>query len=319
VADARGRGFSGVAFGLAGLMAAATAVMGGAGAVPAAGAQTTAPPVVTGVVKVQSPIQEINSQYLKQAQAVCPVGKKVVGGGGWAFEVTTTSPERLALVRLEPTDDVDGNGGDGFIVGAAEVSPGVAGDWWVQAYALCADAASVPGWHISTVYGVSNSDTVQTKTALCNNQLTQRVIGAGARVRPPLGYDGEVVLQVAQPFDNGRGAMAQAHEDSNGYLGDHWLGVFAICMDTPAGYEVKTVRSTAIGSETVKTASVRCGGLKRNLSAGSTLPAGSPGELALQRVFPASTATNGTDVTGVETAPTSVTWDVTARAICVTR
>jgi hypothetical protein len=307
-----------VAFGLAGLMAVATALAGGVVAVPVAEAQA-APPVVTGVVKVQSPIQEINSQYAKSAQAKCPLGKKVVGGGGWAFEVTTTSPERLALVRLEPSDDVDGNGGDGFIVGAAEVAPGVAGDWWVQAYALCADAASVPGWHIVAVYGVSNSDTVQTKTALCNNPLTQRVIGAGARVRPPLGYEGEVVLQVAQPSDDGRVAMAQAHEDSNGYVGDHWLGVFAICMDTPAGYEVKTVRSTAVGSEDVKTASVRCGGLKRNLSAGSTLPAGSPGELALRQVFPASTATNGVDVTGVETAPTSVAWDVTARAICVTR
>ena len=312
MAGARRGRLVGVAIGLAGLIAAATAVTA-----PASGAQA-APPVVTGVVKVGAPIQ-VNSKSAKSTLAVCPYGTRVVGGGGWAYEVTTTAPERLALTRLQPIDDVDGNGGDGFVAAATEVAPGVTGDWWIDAYALCADAASLPGWHINAVFSASTSDTVQTEVAVCDDQVNQRVIGAGASVRPPLGADNEVMLQVAAPVDFGRVALARAHEDANGYVGDHWLGVYAICMDTPAGYELKTVRSAATGSESVKTASVRCGGLKRNLSAGAALPDPSPAQLVLQRVFPTSTATNGVDVTGLEAAPTSASWNVTAHAICVSR
>lgn len=259
----------------------------------------------------------VDSRPFKSAVATCNGNKKVVGGGGWAFSVSATDEERLALTQLEPKDDVDGRGTDGYIASAAETAPGLNGNWWVQAYALCADASSVHGWRIVPKYTPTLSLPVQRIAAGCDNSR-QRVLGTGARVESFV--KGEVVLQVARSDGRGGIARAQAHEDADGYSGTWWLGAFAICADTPRGYEVPPFApSPQRLSEATKEASVTCPGNKQLLSAGGAITNVAPGHVSLQMVFPSSILRppRSVRVIAVENTPTSLNWDfIVAAAIC---
>jgi hypothetical protein len=299
---------AGVALGSLLTVAASTA--------PPAGAQSA--PVVRGLVKVESQVHSDSSAY-KEEVATCPAGKKVVGGGGWTLVAGSADEERVALTRLEPSDDVDGTGADGYIAAAAETAPGVTGNWWVQAYALCADASSVLGWHINKAYSAVASDPKQQRSVGCDNS-GQRVLGTGARIRTdPIGQ-GEVVLQqVNASAPSGTHAWAQAQEDGTGYGGTWWLGVYAICADTPSGYEVVTGGSAEGQSETFKWAQARCSLGKQLLSAGAFTATNAPGNVSLQQVYPSSRLTQ-LEAYAVENTPTSLSWGVFyARGVCVDR
>ncbi len=296
-----------------GVLASLIGFGGAAEAQPNQTAVAAAAPVLTGVEKRQSTINEISSRSPKSAVAKCPAGKKVVGGGGWTMEETSTAPDRLTLTQLEPKDDVDGLGTDGYIASAAETSPGVSGNWWVQAYVFCADAISVSGWHINADFTDTTSDPRQQMAVGCDNPATQRVIGTGARIAVSAGFEGQVVLQVARASGPGDITRAQSHEDADGYTGTHWLGAYAICMNTPQGYSVATGESTERLSETHKIAFAGCGG-KQLLSAGAAITDVAPGNVSLQVVFPGSNV----EAFAVENTPTSLNWDfIIARGICV--
>ncbi|MEY9212338.1 hypothetical protein NI17_006115 [Thermobifida halotolerans] len=60
-------------------------LVGVSGPARAQSESTAAAPVVTGWEQVQSP-SETDSRFYKTAEAKCPSGKKVVGGGGWVVE-----------------------------------------------------------------------------------------------------------------------------------------------------------------------------------------------------------------------------------------
>ena len=92
-------------------------------------------PVVSGVERVLSVSLE-DSEPVKSAFAKCPDGKAVVGGGAAASTEFWCGSERLTLTWLQPTTNIDGHGGDAYVVSAAETSPGVSGDWGVAAYAI---------------------------------------------------------------------------------------------------------------------------------------------------------------------------------------
>lgn len=283
---------------------------------PPAGAQSA--PVVRGLVRVESRVRG-NSDAYKEEWATCPDGKKVVGGGGWTYVMESADEERVALTRLEPSDDVDGTGADGYIAAAAETAPGVSGNWWVQAYALCADASSVPGWNLKKAFSAVASDQKQQLFVGCDNN-GQRVLGTGARIRiDPIGQ-GEVVLQqVNASAPSGTQAWAQAQEDATGYSGTWWLGVYAICADTPSGYEVVTGGSIQGQSEPFKWAQARCSLGKQLLSAGAFTANNAPGNVSLQQVYPSSRLTK-LEAYAVENTPTSLSWGVFyARGICADR
>jgi hypothetical protein len=282
---------------------------------PSAGAQSA--PVVQGLVKVQSPANSSSSPY-KTEVATCPGGKKVVGGGGWTMTVDAAEEESVALTRLEPSDNVDGTGADGYIATAAETAPGVTGDWWVQAYALCAYAWSVPGWDINAAFTTTASDPKQGLSVGCDNS-GQKVIGTGARIGIHSLGQGQVVLQQAAALFTGLRARAQAQEDGTGYAGQWWLGAYAICANTPSGYEVVTGGSAATQSETFKSAQASCSLGNQLLSAGAFTPVDVPGNVSLQIVYPSSTLRR-LEARAVENTPTSLSWGVlSARGICVDR
>ncbi|GAA5122101.1 hypothetical protein [Haloechinothrix salitolerans] len=109
-----------------------------AGALGAVQLTTAAPAsAVTGLEKVFSPTPTADSQASKTATARCPSGKQVVGGGGWVHAVDRYAEDNLALTQLRPFESYR----DGYTVTGEEILY-TSGDWWVQAYAICADPMS---------------------------------------------------------------------------------------------------------------------------------------------------------------------------------
>lgn len=298
---------------LAGVTLGSLLTMGASTAAPA-GAQSA---TVQGLVKVQSQGVSSPDPY-KTEFATCPAGKKVVGGGGWTMTTNSADEESVTLTRLEPRDDVDGTGADGYIAAAAETAPGVIGDWWVQAYAVCADASSLVGWDINAGFSATASNPKQELSVGCDNS-GQKVLGTGARIGISSAGQGEVVLQQAAALFAGTRARAQAQEDSNGYAGQWWLGAYAICAYPPSGYEVVTGGSSEQLSETFKDAQATCSLGKRLLSAGAFVTNTAPPNVSLQQVYPTSSL-DQVYALAVENTATSTAWGVfSARGICVDR
>ncbi len=78
----------------------------------------------------------MQSGFFSVVTAKCPVGKKVIGGGGEAQPVSGGSYyDDLALVDSYPITDTS------WQAVASEVNP-TTGQWRVLAYAICADVAS---------------------------------------------------------------------------------------------------------------------------------------------------------------------------------
>src|SRR3712207_8281427 len=60
---------------------------------------------VNGLVKVPE-ASERNSISPKTVTAFCPVGKYVIGGGGWVRALTAADSNKVALTRLQPQHPV---------------------------------------------------------------------------------------------------------------------------------------------------------------------------------------------------------------------
>ena len=54
---------------------------------------------VTGVEKVTGEVSAVDSQQTHTSRAVCPTGKFVIGGGGWAFSVAASDSAKVTLVE----------------------------------------------------------------------------------------------------------------------------------------------------------------------------------------------------------------------------
>lgn len=266
---------------------------------------------VTGIEKVTSPVSSIDSQQTHTARAECPAGKSVIGGGGWAFAVAAADSAKVALVQMLP-DHRAGDARDSFVVTGSETTSAMTGDWWVQAYAICAADSGLSGYEVETNHGsaTSSPDGLE-RVAVCDSG--KRAIGGGARIVNP---GREVALRMARasgPGDIFRGA---AHEDANGYAGDWTLDVYAVCVHAPAGYQVVTTASAQSDSESEKFALARCPSGKRVHGAGAAVSNTAPGGVSLQVVYPSSSL-GQVEAFAVENTPVSQDWDlIVAQAIC---
>ena len=244
---------------------------------------------------------------------LCPPGKRVIGGGGWVQEIGPIT-RKPALTQLRPLEQYNGPR-DAYMVTAAETTPGTTGDWWVQAYAMCANP--LPGWHIVQATTTQSSQPMQATAAVCPSG--ERVIGTGARVSTSTGdnaYVGEVVLQVARPSGPGDIARAQAHEDANDFPLPWSVTAYAICVAPPPGYQIVFAESPARDSESTKLAFAPCPGGKRLHSSGAAITNVAPGNVSLQGIFPDLDG-GETQALAVENTPTNVDWDfIVATAIC---
>ncbi|MBE1484396.1 hypothetical protein [Plantactinospora soyae] len=274
------------------------------GAAPAA--------AVTGIEKVTSPLSSIDSQQTHTVRAECPAGKWVTGGGGWAFSVAAADSAKVTLVELRPEHRTDGTR-DGFVVTGSETTAAMTGDWWVQAYAICASPSGLAGYGLVTTRNPATSSPVELEArAGCG---TRRAIGGGARIVNP-GRD--VALQVARASGTGDIFRASAHEDADGYSGNWTVDAYAVCVNRPAGYQVVTTASTQGDSESEKIAFARCPAGTRVHGAGAAISDAAPGGVSLQVVYP-SNALDNVEAFAVENTPVSQDWDfIVAQAICAT-
>lgn len=293
-------------FALAGAAAMVLAAQVGiqlAGAAPAA--------AVSGIEKVTSPLSPIDSQPTHTARAECPVGKWVTGGGGWAFSVAAADSAKVTLVQLRPDHRTDGTR-DSFVVTGSETTASMTGDWWVQAYAICASPSGLSGYGLVATHNSPTSSPVKVEArAAC--ATGKRALGGGARIVSP-GRD--VALQVARASATGDIFRATAHEDANGYSGNWTLDAYAVCVNQPAGYQVVTTASTQSDSEAEKIAFARCPAGKRVHGAGAAITDTAPGGVSLQVVYP-SNALDEVEAFAVENTPVSQDWDfIVAQAIC---
>jgi hypothetical protein len=219
---------------------AALALAGGAQAI----LQTvTAGPAgaVPGLVRVSTGLSASDSQSPKPRTAVCPTGMKVLGGGA---RVVGPAAGVIRLTQLKPVSP-GGVLADRYDVVAEEPAGGVAGNWSVEGYALCAPAASVPG-HV-VVREESDSDSVTPKETAAVCPTGKRVIGTGAEV--VFGNFGAVGLTLSRasgPLDIAR---AGAAEDIGGQPGNWYVTAYAVCAN-PVG---ATVHGAVVsGSNTIQ-------------------------------------------------------------------
>ena len=281
---------------LAASLALATGALVGmqlAGAAPAG--------AVTGIHKVPGMVSPNDSKPAKTAPpALCPVGERVIGGGGWVFP-TAADADRVALTELQPVHPASGQ--DSYVVSAAEVTPNISSNWSVQAYAICASPVS----GLNIVSSVSNpfSET----DAFC--PVGQSVLGSGARVN---NAGNHTKLVSATPFLAGDRVRAAAADDGSAAVGQWTVTAYAVCAPTPAGYQVVFTPSATNQSEPEKVAVVSCpAGTRVHGAAAIIVPSG-PG-LALQVAYPFN-ALDKVEAFAVETQPSSGNWDVRAVAIC---
>jgi hypothetical protein len=145
------------------------------------------------------------------ATAVCPAGKKVVGGGG------STYKSRAVL------DTVTTNHGASWVVAESfrnEADPGNA-SVGVNAYAICINPVPGMQW-VSSSSGSVPGD----KLVSVNCPAGTKVHGALASL---VGADGQAHIDALVPYAALNGVLLNAREDATGHPGSWSASVHAIC------------------------------------------------------------------------------------------
>jgi hypothetical protein len=283
---------------LAGALAMAAAALVAvqlAGAAPAG--------AVTGIHKVTGLVSTNDSQPSKTVHVDCPVGERVIGGGGWVFPPAGADADKVGLTELRPVHPASGV--DSYVVTAQEITPNIATNWSVQSFVICASPVS----GLNIVSSVSNPFSEQ--DAFC--PAGQKVLGSGGRVDNAANH---VKLVEATPFLAGDRVRVAAFDTIPGSTAIWTVTAFAVCAPAPAGYQVVFAPSAATMSEPEKVAFVTCPAGTRVHGAAATTVGGTQG-LALQVVYPFN-ALDKVEAFAVETIPNSTNWDVRAVAICAT-
>jgi hypothetical protein len=261
--------------GLTRFAARGAAVAGALVAVQLAGAAPAG--AVPGIQKVTGPVSANDSKPSKTDHADCPVGTRVLGGGGWAFP-TTADIDKVGLTELRPVHPASGR--DSYVVTAQEITPNITTNWSVQAYAICASPVS----GLNIVSSVSNA--FDEGGVVC--PAGQKVLGSGGRVDNPANH---VKLQMETPLSSGVEVAVAATDSSLGVPTGEWtVTSFAVCAPAPPGYQLVFAPSMTTQSESEKPALVTCpAGTRVHGAAASTAAPpfiGGPVGVALQKAYP---------------------------------
>jgi hypothetical protein len=154
-----------------------------------------------------------DSQNTKGATASCPTGKQLVGTGG---EITGGLGEVVI-------DDVRPNPGLSRVtVTGFEDANGTAGNWHVDAYAICANP--LPGLQLATQ--TSANDT-SGKRILANCPGGTKLLDAAGEITGGLGRVGMIEMAPANPLTEGNTVAAI---QMDGGAAPNWsLNAYAIC------------------------------------------------------------------------------------------
>ncbi len=164
----------------------------------------------------------------KIAQAFCPNGKVVVGGGAeveGGGEDVTTEPR---LTRLRPL-------GRNFDVTAEAPNNDSQSPWLVRAYAICADARDLDSYQIMPGSSEADSQTFKDAYADCPGDTV--AFGSGAEITypdHPFPFPARVGLQLTRtsgPLDIARATGREYH---GGYVSTWSVTSYAICAKRAA-------------------------------------------------------------------------------------
>jgi hypothetical protein len=263
-------------------------------AVAVAVAAESASAAVPGLQRVT--VSSVNdSASFKQAIAVCPAGKQVVGA---EFSISGGIGS-VVLDDLVP-------GSTSVRVGAREDANGTTDNWLVRATAMCANPLS--GYEINIVSSVSNS---AGKSAAANCSAGKQLLGSGAFIDGGLG---EVVIDALIPRINGMSVTA--FEGDNGGTANNWtVTALAICANPLPGQQV--VFATSASTSSAKSQDVICPAGTQVLSAGLDI-FGATGEVTVIGMF-TSLFDREASVAGLEDDNgTDLSWTARAFAVCAT-
>jgi hypothetical protein len=221
-----------------------------------------------------------DSTTQKSVLAVCPTGKRVLGGGGRVVD----GDGFVALVELLPASTY---GFDWFRAAAREMPGGYAGVWEVQAYAVCGDALP----RLQRVTATSDAPpgaTVHDTTVNC--PVGTKVIGLGGGVA-----EAGVTFQSVRPYDNGgygSVVVSGVHDATTPRPLAFRVTAHAICAEPGPGYAIVGT-GTLAGSGRFLQTSIRCGQQRRVFGVGVT-KVNPQGTSHVDAVFPADFVGTGT-------------------------
>lgn len=165
----------------------------------------------------------------KQKIAICPAGKQLTGMGGAVLTGSTPGQVRLeSFSALVPFGTV----ADGANVIAAEDETGVATNWSITTYAICANPLA--GMQVVSAASAGGSGGRQLASAAC--PAGKRLVGAGAFVAIQSGGFGQVGLEslLTSPLPGvgpPTGHIAFGVEDQTGFAGNWTVTAQAICAN----------------------------------------------------------------------------------------
>jgi hypothetical protein len=165
--------------------------------------------------KVVSAVTTAGSPKTRSASASCPAGTRVLGVGGGIL----AGSGEVMLDDLRIGADLTG-----VWVTGTEDGDGFAGQWRVQAQAVC--AAVQPGQQRIAVTSPTNSNEFREVVVTC--PVGRQVHGAGAELT---GAQGQVRIRAIRPrrYSGGRSVEVLANEQRDGYGGAWSLTGYAVC------------------------------------------------------------------------------------------
>jgi len=255
---------------------------------------------VTGLVVVTATSAERGSESFKGANAVCPAGTRILGGGadivggGHSVQLAALNPAPLGL----PANSMWAT--------ANEDASGYGGSWYITAWAIC--ASGVTGHEIVQASSDAPPDSsIASATATC--PAGKKVIGAGgiSAGRPSYVLDSvditsdlnsvSVETIAAESPTPGTAPLAQA---------------YAICIVPVRGQQL--VRASSAFTSADKSLSVSCPSGKRLHGAGGGMN-GAAGQAHLDMVAPNGSRSSRIDAREDATGY-SGNWRVDVYAVC---
>jgi hypothetical protein len=252
---------------------------------------------------VASAITNFDSTAEKTIAAICPAGKRVLGGG-----VRVNAGTHVVVMREEP---ISTGGVDSYVVGAAEDSIGTTATWSLQAYAICSDP--VPGLQIVAAINPSGSDQFSSVFARC--PVGTNAIGAGGRI-----IDGQgrvrLLTQVEGGVTDNTRTTAAGEEELTGFSGNWAVVAYTVCATLTNRLDMQVIKTVSANDTSVnKVATAVC-------PAGMAVTGGTgwaelPGDMASVNVDASRTRIQVIANQDASNVPPGIAWNVSAMAFCV--
>ncbi|WP_155373712.1 hypothetical protein [Catellatospora vulcania] len=226
-------------------------------AVTAASVLAGAPASAVPNMSLVSAVSAVDSTAEKSAQASCPTGTRVLGGGGFI----SGGNRQVHFTRLQALGSFDD-----FAVSAAEISA-YASAWQVHAYAICGTAPA----GLEYVSFVTGSDSSASKAATATCPAGKQLISTGARV---INGDGRVVINSLVPSAALTATTSTAYEAQGGFAGNWSLYSHGVCANPLPGLQLVSALIGPDSNDDVVGASCPAGKFTHGLGATMSSPAG---------------------------------------------